>query len=75
MAAREAQKDVVELLLEKGADADAKDQASFVCCGWGRGGGDAQWDMVLDVHGMRLHKHGIALNVVHMLNQRGAWAC
>ena len=28
------------------------------------GGGDAEWDMVLDVHGMRLHKHGIALNVV-----------
>ena len=65
MAAREAQKDVVELLLEKGADVNAKTEVSMVCCG-----GDAEWDMVLDVHGMRLHKHGIALNVVHILSQR-----
>ena len=38
MAAREAQKDVVELLLEKGADVDATDMVSVVCCGRREGG-------------------------------------
>ena len=66
-AAGQGHKDVVELLLEKGADADAKDEVSIVCCGW-RGGCGVGCGV--DVHGMRLHKHGIAVNVVHILNQR-----
>ena len=46
---------MVDLLLAQGADKEAKDRVSVVCCGCA---GMRVWNGV-DEHGMRQRKHGI----------------